>query len=385
MSRFECSCLFAAAAVVFPFLLGTVVCAETTDVWFGTTTPRNGLSRGIYHATLDSASGKLGEVKLAAEIQNPGFVTVRPDGKVLYGVGSVDGEPSVIAYRIEGKGDQSVLRCMNRQPIGDGGASHLDTDRTGRVLITAQYGAGSVAVFPLSEDGSIKPRSDLQKHSGGSGVVGRRQGAPHAHWVGTSPDNRFVFVPDLGLDRVVIYRLDVDAAKLTPHGEGVCPPGAGPRHMKFHPDGRTIFVLNELALSVTVFNYDTEGGVMTPIQTIETLSEETKAKESCNSASEIRVHPSGRFVYSANRGNDTISVFRVDPDTKKLTWIEAEPVRGGWPRNFNLDPTGRWLIAAGRDTNTATVFGIDQDSGELTYTREGAMVPTPICVAFGRQ
>ena len=150
--------------------------------------------------------------------------------------------------------------------------------------------------------------------------------------------------------------------------------------MKFHPNGKYVYVLNELALSITTFAYDEKAGAMTPIQTVETLSEATKAKETFNSASEIRVHKSGKFVYSANRGNDSISAFRVDESTGKLKLIEVEPIRGGWPRNFSLDPTGKWMIVAGRDSNTATVFAIDPSSGELTFARQTAMVPSPICV-----
>lgn len=385
------SFLFASLAVTL--LLGGVVTAQdsgsqgpgntVTDVWFGTTTPRGGLSKGIYHARFDTASGKLAEPTLAAEISSPGFLTLHPRLPILYSVGSWEGEPSVVAYRVDA-GDGSQLTPINAQPIGDGGAAHLSVDRSGRVLLTAQYGGGSTALFPLNEQGEIQPRAQLVKHRGGSGVVERRQNAPHAHWVGTSPDNRFVFVPDLGLDQVVIYRLDLGAnpPQLHAHGAGQCPPGSGPRHMKFHPDGDFVYVLNELALSVTVFAYDAEAGRMQPIQTIETLSEAQKAGEAFNSASEIRVHPSGKFVYSANRGHDSITAFAVDSQSGRLELIEQEPIRGGWPRNFALDPSGRWLIAAGRDSHTAAVFAIHPDSGHLTYQRQMAMVPSPICVLF---
>ena len=154
--------------------------------------------------------------------------------------------------------------------------------------------------------------------------------------------------------------------------------------MKFHTSGKYIYVLNELELSVTVFAYDADKGRMTPIQTIPTVSEEEKSKEAFVSASEIRVHPTGKFVYAANRGHDTITAFRIDQDSGKLTLVECEPVRGSWPRNFNIDPTGKWLLAAGRDSNNIAVFAISEDTGEMTYTRTMVMVPTPICVLFGR-
>jgi 6-phosphogluconolactonase len=185
------------------------------------------------------------------------------------------------------------------------------------------------------------------------------------------------------MDKVMIYRLDAERADLTPHGFGQLPPGNGPRHMKFHPSGKFIYVLNELDVSVTAFAYDAEAGKMTALQTIPTVGEREKAKEESVSGSEIRVHPSGRFVYAANRGHDTVTAFGVDQESGKLTLIECEPIRGSWPRNFNIDPSGKWLLAAGRDSNTLAVFAIDAETGELTYMRTTVMVPTPICVLFG--
>lgn len=375
----RCVLLF---ALVLSFATPTIGVGEELDVWIGTTTPSRGLSKGIYHAVLDVESGKLTRPRLAAEMSNPGFLALHPSGTALYSTGNVDGEPSVAAFRIKPKGEMPRLAMINSQPIEDGGAAHLATDRTGRVLMTAQYGGGSTAIYPLADDLSIEVQSQLIPHEGASGVVPRRQGKPHAHWVGPSPDNRFVFVPDLGMDKVVIHRLDVDQAKLKPHGVGQCPPGGGPRHMKFHPNGKFIYVLNELALSVTVFDYDAESGRMTAQQTVPTVSKTAKAKEKFVSASEIRVHPSGRFVYAANRGHDTITAFRTHSSGGRLTPIECEPVRGSWPRNFNLDPTGQWLLSAGRDSNNLAVFNIDDETGELTYTRTMVMVPTPICVVM---
>ena len=352
------------------------------DVWFGTSTPRNGPSKGIYHGTFDPSSGKLTDVDLAAEIDGPGFLAKHPSGKMLYAAASDGGKPSIVAYRIVGETGDQRLEKDSSVEIGDGGAAHVSVSHDGKVVLSAQYGGGSTACFLLDENGSLVKRSDLQKHPAGSGVVKGRQEKAHAHWTGTSPDDRFAFVPDLGMDKVVIYKLDTDQGKLSPHGYGVCPAGGGPRHMKFGPDGKKVYVLNELALSVTVFDYDAGAGTMTPIQTIETLSEETKAKEVFNSSSEIRVHPSGRFVYAANRGNDSITAFAVDEQSGKLSLIEVEPIHGAWPRNFNLDPSGRWLLAAGKNTNSVTVFRIDQETGELQFTRDAVYVPQSICVLF---
>jgi 6-phosphogluconolactonase len=369
--------LFCGIAVLVSFNASAL--AEPVDVWIGTTTPKNGLSKGIYHLTFDTDKGKLSKSTLAAEIGSPGFLAVDLSAKRLYATGSVNGQASVAAYEING----DRLKFLNSQPIGDGGAAHVSVNTEDRFLLTAQYGGGSVAVFPLRDDGSIGARSQLIDHAGGSKVVPGRQDSSHAHWTGFDNNNKFAFVPDLGLDAVVIYKIDSQDRKITPHGRGVVPPGGGPRHMKFHPNGKYAYVLNELALSITVFAYASNTGTMVPIETVQTLTDAQKSKEAFNSASEIRIHDSGRFVYSANRGHDSISVFRVDSSTGRLTRVEVEPIRGGWPRNFNIDPSGKWLLAAGRDSNTLTVFSINQDSGELTYSREVAFVPTPICVEFG--
>lgn len=373
------------SSLAIAFALSTsLLSAETLDVWFGTTTPRGGESEGIYHASFNTQTGKLSAATLAAKASSPGFLAVHPNGQTLYATSG--GEIS--SYRITGPSGNSVLDHLNSVATGDGGAAHVSTDREGKVILSAQYGGGSTALFKIAGDGSIQECVMTKSHGellpqAGSGVVVKRQDKPHAHWTGTSPDDRFAFVPDLGMDKVVIWKLDNKTPSITHHGFGICPPGGGPRHMKFSPDGTRIYVLNELALSITVFDYDAQAGTMTPGQTIATLSETTKAKETFNSASEIRVHPSGGFVYSANRGNDSISVFAVN-DSGDLELTEVEPIRGGWPRNFNIDPTGHWIIAAGRDSHTATVFEIDQDTGELTFIRQTQKVPTPICVVFGK-
>ncbi len=355
------------------------VLADQVTLWIGTTTPRGGESKGIYRATMDTDTGDLTRPVLAAEVDSPGFVTVHPGGKRLYSICRLpDGQGGGVAA-FEISEDLPGLRLLNTQPIGDGGAAHLSLDKTGRCLFTAQYGGGSVAVFPLAADGEILPRSALVEHQG-SGPNERRQKGPHPHWVGVDPANRFLFVPDLGVDQVVIYRLDPDTSQIRPHGIGQCPAGAGPRHMKFHPNGRFAYVLNELQLSVTAFRYDAEAGTLDAMQTISTLPE--SLQEIPSSASEIRIHPSGQFVYAANRGHDSIAAFRIDPTTGELTFIEREPIRGSWPRNFNLDPTGKWLVAAGRNSNTLAVFRIDPETGGLIFTGKSVSCPTPICVEF---
>jgi 6-phosphogluconolactonase len=355
-----------------------VVRAEPIMVWIGMAAPRDGETEGIYRTTLDTESGALGTPKLAAEISAPGFLAVSPDGNRMYSLCRLpNGEGGVAAFEVSS--DRQSLRLLNTQPTEDGEACHITIDPTARCLFTAQYGTGSVCAFPLAADGTIGPRSAHVRHAG-SGPNRARQEGPHPHWVGTDPTNRFLFVPDLGADQIVIYRIDLGAGKIEPHGRGRCAAGAGPRHMKFHPNGRYAYVVNELQLSVTAFQYDSAAGTLEAMQSVSTLPE--KLREVPSSGSEIRIHPSGRFLYAANRGHDSIAAFQIDPDSGELTFIEREAVRGSHPRNFNIDPTGKWLLAAGRDSNTISLFRIDAETGSLVYTGTTVNSPSPICIAF---
>lgn len=362
-------------------LLCSTALAEHRDVWIGTN--EHPASKGIYHATINTENGKLSESRLAAQIDAPGFLTLHPSAKVLYAVGALQGTDVVAAYALTSVDGKASLKLINSLPIGDGGAAHLAVDPTGKMLLTAQYGGGSVAAFALNPDGSLKARTSLVKHEGGAKVVSGRQDRPHAHWVGFSPDNRFAFVPDLGLDKVVIYKVDLTKGSLVPHGAGAVPPGGGPRHMKFHPNGKWIYVLNELDLSVSVFGYDTAAGTMAIKETLPTVSKAELRKEQFTSASEIHVHPSGKFVYAANRGHDSITGFAVNPGTGALTVIGNTNVRGATPRNFNLDPSGKWLLAAGQDSHSLASFAVDAATGALTYNRSVIHTPAPICVVYG--
>ncbi len=365
-----------ATTVLSPAALGA-----QRDVWIGTNS--HPTSKGIYHASLNTESGKLSGSRLAAQIDGPGFLAMHPTAKVLYAVGALGGTDVVAAYALTTVDGNATLTLLNSLAIGDGGGAHLALDPSGAMLLTAQYGGGSVAAFSLNPDGSLKARTALIKHQGGAKVVAGRQERPHAHWVGFSPDNRFAFVPDLGLDKVMIYKVDIANGSLAPHGSGALPAGAGPRHMKFHPGGKWIYVLNELDLSVSVFAYDAAAGTMAIKATVPTVSKAELLKEQFSSASEIHVHPSGKFVYAANRGHDSITAFAVNAVSGLLTPIGKTNVRGATPRNFNLDPSGRWLLAAGQDSHSLASFVVDAASGELTYNRSVIHTPAPICVVFG--
>lgn len=365
------------AAITLLLFLAPISNAASVDVYFGT---GGKATKGIYHAKFDTETGKLSRADLAAEIGGPGFLAFSPEKTRLYAVCQKNKVPSVAAYEVKPDGN---LDLLNTTPIGDGGGAHISVHPSNKFLMTAQYGGGSAAVYPIEKDGRVGKQSQLIEHEGGSGVAGKRQEKPHPHWTGYSPDGKFAFVPDLGLDQVVIYKVNGTKASLSKHGVAQGIPGGGPRHMRFSIDGEFIYLLNELELSVTTLKYNAAEGSAKQLTTTRALSPETKAKELFNSSSEIIVHPNGRFVYSANRGNDSVTVYNANPKTGKLVVKEVQPIRGAWPRNINMDASGRWLLAAGADSNTISVFEIDQQNGELTFqTKSIINVPGSICIVF---
>ncbi len=350
--------------------------SEVWHTYFGTGGPG---AKGIYRATFDTASGKLSPADLAAEIGSPGFLALHPAGDKLYAVANFPGGPGAVAYRI---GKDGALETINTSPTGNGGGAHIGVHPSGKFLLTAQYGTGSVALFPLDADGRLGA-AQLTRHEGGSRAVEKRQDTPHPHYCGFSPDGRFALVPDLGLDGIVIYRVNLAGPSIERHGLVPAVRGSGPRHLKFSPDGKFIYLLNELSLAVTSYAWDAAAGTARQLGTVPALSEAAKAKESFNSAAEIVVHPSGRFLYSSNRGHDTVTAYRADPATAALSVIQVQPVRGAFPRNINLSPDGGWLLAAGADSNTVSVHRVNAQTGELTYPTKGVInVPAPICILF---
>lgn len=358
--------------------LGAAQGAKPWHVYFGTGGPG---AKGIYRATFDPATGRLGASELAVEIGSPGFLAIHPDGDKLYAAANFPGGPGAAAYRIEQDGR---LTPINTSPTGDGGAAHIAVHPSKKLVLTAQYGGGSVAVFPLDAEGRLGPAKVIE-HEGGSKVVEKRQDSPHPHYVGWSPDGRFALVPDLGLDGIVIYRVDAAAATVARHGFAASVPGGGPRHLKFSPDGKFIYLLNELSLSLTSYAWDAAAGTARRLGTVPSLNEAAKAKETHNSGAEIVVHPSGRFAYFSNRGHDTVTVYRLDPATAAAEVVQVQPVRGAFPRNINLAPGAGWLLAAGADSNTVSVHKVNPQTGELTYQTKAVInVPAPICIVFAR-
>ncbi|MBX6773324.1 MAG: lactonase family protein [Chloroflexi bacterium] len=358
-----------------------------TYVYVGTyTTTRphaQGTAEGIYVFQHDSTTGGLMRLHVTPGIVNPSYLTVDPSGRYLYAVAEVRDTAgraggSVAAYAIDPA--TGALRFLNQQPSLGADPCHLSVEQTGRYVLVANYTSGSVAMFPIQADGSLAPASDFHQHVGSS-VNPERQEGPHAHSITVDPTNRFAVVADLGLDRVLVYRLDLDRGKLVPHdppGAAVAP-GAGPRHVDFHPNGRFLYVINEIGSTLTVFAYDAERGTLAEVQTVPTLPSGFTGRNHC---ADIHVHPSGRFVYGSNRGHDSIAIFRIDAETGRLTVLGHEPTGGQTPRNFAIDPTGTFLYAANQNTDTIVVFRIDPESGLLQRTGVVVAVPTPVCVKF---
>ena len=221
-------------------------------------------------------------------------------------------------------GKNGELTEFTRMICPDGGSAHIAVHPSGKFLLTAQYGGGSVALFPLDANGKLGEPT-VTEHQGGSKVVNRRQDSPHPHWAGFSPDGKYALIPDLGLDQIVIYKVNTQKPAIIEHGVGQSVPGGGPRHMRFSTDGKFIYLLNELSLSVTTFAWDTKKGTAKRLTTTAAISEKVKAGESFNSAAEILVHPNGQFVYSSNRGHDTVSVYQANPKNGKLKETSTSP------------------------------------------------------------
>lgn len=342
-------------------------------------------SRGIYRCRLEPATGRLSPPELAIEAQNPSFLVVHPQGPLLYAaerpvvyaVNEVN-TGSVSAYAVDRA--QGTLRLLNRQSSRGAGPCHVSVDRTGRYVLVANYGSGSVAVLPIEAEGRLGEAVGFVQHTGSS-VNPKRQEGPHAHWIGADPSNRFVLVCDLGLDKVLIYRFDSTKGTLQPHEPpfAAVQPGAGPRHLAFAPTGRFAYVINELSNSVTAFRWEAARGTLQEVQTVPTLPPEFAGR---NTTAEIAVHPSGRFLYGSNRGHDSVAVFGVNPAAGTLTSLQHQAAGGRTPRHFAIDPTGGWMLVAHQDSDTVTVWRIDPDTGRLSPSGHSVEVGRPVCLDF---
>ena len=352
-------------------------------VYIGTNTGNGSKSQGIYLYRFSEATGKLTPLGLAAKSDNPGFLALDPTHRYLYSVneigdyqGKTTGSLSAFAIdRPTGK-----LTPLNIVDSGGSGPTHLAVDKTGGWVLAANYGAGSVALFPILADGRLGKARVVLPHTGHS-VNPERQKEPHAHSIYVSPDNRFVVSADLGTDQIYVYRFDASTGTLTPNQPpyATVAPGSGPRHFAFSANSKFAYVIQEMASTITAFSYDAEHGHLKSLQMLSTLPADFKGSSTC---AEIFIHPNGKFLYGSNRGHDSIAVFSIDPIKGTLAPVEYVSTQGKTPRNFGIDPTGRYLIAANQDSNSLVVFRIDPNTGRLTPTGQKEETPTPICVVF---
>jgi 6-phosphogluconolactonase len=350
-------------------------------VYVGTYTDHG--SKGIYAYRFDSSSGKLTSLGLAAEAAEPSFLAVDSSGQFLYAANETadyNGEPTgaVSAFSIQPQ--TGKLSLLNQVSSRGEGPAHITLDRTGKYALVSNYTLGSVAVFPVLKNGRLGETTAFVQHQGAS-VNPQRQKGPHAHAITLSPDNRFAIVADLGLDQLLTYSFDAAKGTLGTQPQIVkASAGAGPRHLVFSSNGRFLYVINELQSTVAAYSYNAATGALHELQTVSTLP---KGFSGNSTAAEIEIHPSGKFLFASNRGDDSIAVFAIELHNGTLTHVETDPTGGKTPRNFAIDPTGSWLLAANQDSNNIVVFRIDHKTGHLTPTGQVLQVPSPACLKFG--
>jgi 6-phosphogluconolactonase len=351
-------------------------------LYVGTYTEQ-GRPEGIYLVRMERRSGKLRLVGSIDAGAKPSFLAIHPSGRVLYAVNEVEkynGRATGAVSTFAIAKDTGGLTRRGEQASEGGAPCFVSVDRSGRVLLVANYVGGNVALLPIQAYGALAPATQVVQHTG-SGPNGERQSAPHAHCIVADPSNRFVLAADLGADRVFLYRLDLEGKSLrhVEGGDAVMRPGAGPRHIAFHPTLPLVFVANELDSTVATLRFDAERGTLSPVDTHSTLPAGWKGT---NYPADIHVAPSGRTLYVSNRGHNSLAVFSVAESTGALALDQVVSTDGDWPRNFTLDPTGRWLLVANQQSNSVIVFGRDEKSGRLTATPHRIALPSPVCVLF---
>lgn len=351
-------------------------------------------SQGIYVSRFRASTGELGEPQLAAAMINPSFLTISPDHRFLYAVSEdplsvgppLDHASYVSAFAIDSA--TGKLRLLNTVPAGGTSTCFISIDKTGKYVMMANFGSGSVTVVRVKEDGSLGEQTAFIQDVGHS-VNPSIQNEPHTHSIVVSPDDRHAIVSDLGMDKVLIFNFDAGSGKLSPPGPPFATvyPGGGPRHFTFDPAGKFGYQLSEMSGIIDVFAWDPSQGTLTGVQRAHTVPHDFFGE---NHSAEIEIHPSGKFLYESNRrttsefvrGPETIGVFSIDPASGILAPVEQVPAGGSMPRNFKIDPTGAYLLTANELSNNVVVFKIDSATGRLAKTGKEIKVDTPVCIQF---
>ncbi len=371
------------------FFLAALICLLAThpastqmpnkkfQVFVGTYTDKTG-SKGIYAFEFDASTGKLTPRGLAVETSNPSWVIIHPNGKWAYAANESGKQSMVSAFSIDAQ--SAKLTLLNQLPSQGEDPCHLAFDKSGKFLFAANYTSGHVAVFPILADGKLGQPTAVVKDAGTVGPNKKQQDSSHAHWVTVTPTNKVLYVSDLALDRVLTYNFDASKGTLSPASSGavVVIPGTGPRHAAFSATEKFLYVLGELKSTVTVFSR-AEGKDYQSIQVISALPKDFSGR---NDAAEITLHPSGKWLFTSNRGHDSISVFAVDPAKGTLTLLGNTPTGGKEPRHFALDPTGQFLLAENQNSNSIVVFRINPTTGALTEVSRAEAIPSPVCLMF---
>jgi 6-phosphogluconolactonase (cycloisomerase 2 family) len=325
---------------------------------------------------MDESSGQLESAQVQRGVANPSFLALAPAGRFLFCVngGEADGASAFAIDRASGR-----ITPINRQDVGSKNPAHICVAPDGRHVLTANYSGGTVSVLPVEADGRLGPPTHVLHHEGPTGPNRARQEMPHPHMVAFDPAGTFVLVNDLGLDRTFVYRLEDGQLVANEPPFGQARPGAGPRHLAFHPSGQFVYVINELDSTLAAFAWDPRRGALDEVHHASTLPDGYIGE---NTTAQVVVHPSGDFVYGSNRGHDSIAIFEVDQTTGRLTPRGHESTQGRTPRNFNLDRGGRFLVAANQDGDTLVIFRVDAGSGALVPTGQVVAVGSPSCVVF---
>ncbi|GAA4401546.1 lactonase family protein [Nibrella viscosa] len=357
------------------FLMSLSLCShgQTTGfyLYVGTYTTKG--SEGIYMYRFDTRTGDATPVSIAKGIKNPSFLAISPNQRYLYAAQGIDGE-LVHAFAIDPQTRQLTL--LNSESSAGVGPPHLEVDKTGNWVIVGNYRTGNLSVLPIRPDGSVGKAIQTIQHEG-TGPDPERQERAHVHSINIAPNNRDVFVPDLGIDKIMAYTFNDKTGQLAP---AVSPfiatqPGSGPRHFTFHPNGRWAYVIQELSSTITGYLY--QNGTLKPFQTVNTLPDGYTGRKW---SADVHISPDGRFLYGSNRAHESLVIFRIDPKTGKLSYVGHQDVMGKTPRNFLIDPTGRWVLVANQDTDNIVIFARDPDSGKLTPTGKEIIVSMPVCL-----
>lgn len=338
------------------------------------TRTQNGRAEGIHVFRFDQDTGDLTPVQMSP-IADPSYLALDSDQRFLYAVNEQT-EGNVSAF--ERDQESGELRLLNRQSSHGADPCHLSIDPSGKYVLVANYSSGTIVALPVAADGSLEPASSVVQHEGSS-IVAERQAGPHAHMIAPTPDGQSILVTDLGTDEVVIYRLDTEEGRLLREGAFLVEPGSGPRHFTFSPNGRNLYVLNELSSTLSVFEYDAEKLAFPQLQSVSTLPDYYSGDNSC---AHVTMSPDGRFVYGSNRGHDTIAIWSVEETSGEVARVDIVPTGGEEPRNFAIDPSGRWLLVANQKSDTIVTFRRDRKSGKLRETGIVISSPTPVCVVF---